>query len=453
MSDQRDRDPDEFDDWLAETPGESESDGGELASPGGADKSDAAAESPEDGELSAAERERRRQEREERRRTRGDAGSSSVAGSGIGGSVKRMFSRDAGAEDLANSESEALEHVNDPAVGAGEPEDSYAATVGGTEGAELDLDTELGPRAAARAERAGRRFGLGGSGSASANYVRRRLMAGGAILAVIALAVIAVLAVRSLGGGSPEAPAPPVAVPMIDVTIPEGLSRDQIAKVAKDNGVQGNYGAASKRSNKINLKKYGAEGAKTLEGFLFPATYELNENGTARQLVTLQLEAFEQRIKDVPLGYAKSKNLNVYDILKIASMIEREIMVPKERRLAAAVIYNRLAGGQALGIDSTIRFEDSNYDKQLTKSRLAEDTPFNTRIRTGLPPTPIGNPGLAAIEAAANPKRNDVRFFVVKPGTCGEHVFTSSEEEFFEAEAAYQEALQREGGSPTTCPE
>ena len=138
-------------------------------------------------------------------------------------------------------------------------------------------------------------------------------------------------------------------------------------------------------------------------------------------------------------------------MLKIASMIEREIQVPEERELAAAVIYNRLRAGDTLGIDATIRYEDQNYDEQLTESRLAEDTPYNTRVNPGLPPTPIGNPGLASIEAAANPARSDAYYFVIKPGTCGEHVFVETEEEFAAAEAAYQEALQAEGGSPTDC--
>ncbi len=154
---------------------------------------------------------------------------------------------------------------------------------------------------------------------------------------------------------------------------------------------------------------------------------------------------------EVDLSYAKSKNLTPYDVLMIASMIEREIQVPEERRLAAAVIYNRLAAGDMLGIDATIRYEDGNYDEPLTESRLAEDTPYNTRVNPGLPPTPIGNPGLASIEAAAKPAKSDAYYFVVKPGTCGEHVFVETKREFAEAEASYQQALEAEGGSPTEC--
>ena len=233
--------------------------------------------------------------------------------------------------------------------------------------------------------------------------------------------------------------------------IPEGLDRHQIAELAKEQGLKGDYERASQDFKGFKLAKYGADGAPNLEGFLFPATYRLPKKGTVNDLVSRQLDAFRANLAEVDLSYAESKNLNAYDVLKIASMIEREIQVPEERKLAAAVIYNRLKAGTPLGIDATIRYEDRNYDEQLLESRLSEDTPYNTRIRPGLPPTPISNPGLASIEAAANPAKSKAFFFVVKPGTCGEHVFVETQAEFDQAEAEYQAALQAEGGSPTDC--
>jgi uncharacterized YceG family protein len=178
----------------------------------------------------------------------------------------------------------------------------------------------------------------------------------------------------------------------------------------------------------------------------------LPNHPTVHDLIERQLDAFEQNIDEVDMSYAESKNLNVYDVLKIASMIEREVQVPKERPLVAEVIYNRLHDGSPLGIDATIRYYLHNYDEQLTESELQDpNDPYNTRIHTGLPPTPIGNPGLDSIKAAANPAKGDLFYFVVKPGTCGEHFFTASEQEFEAAEQRYQEALQAEGGSPTNC--
>ena len=141
-----------------------------------------------------------------------------------------------------------------------------------------------------------------------------------------------------------------------------------------------------------------------MEGFLFPAGYEFTQATTAKELVADQLEAFRERFGSVDLSYARSKNLTPYDILIIASMIEEETAVPRERRLVAAVIYNRLRNRMPLGIDATIRYGlDIPGTESLTKAALRSQSPYNTRIHTGLPPTPITNPGLASIKAAAEP--------------------------------------------------
>jgi UPF0755 protein len=237
----------------------------------------------------------------------------------------------------------------------------------------------------------------------------------------------------------------------MELTIPEGLGRPQIAEVAKDAGLNGNYEKASKSARGFNLKRYGARGADSLEGFLFPATYELFRGAKVDALVDKQLAAFEQNIAEVDLRAAEKAGLSVYEVVNVASMIEREIQVPEERELAASVIYNRLEAGNPLGIDATIRFEDQNWTEPLVESRLNEPTPYNTRINPGLPPGPIGNPGLASLEAAANPAETDFFYYVIKPGTCNEHTFVETEEEFLAAEAEYQAALQAEGGSPTDC--
>lgn len=284
--------------------------------------------------------------------------------------------------------------------------------------------------------------------------IARRLLGLGAVIVALALIFFAGKAVKDLvAGDDPPPAAAPKPLKTQDFTIPEGMDRTQIAQLAKEAGIKGDYTKATKKPPKgFDLGEYGAEGAASLEGFLFPAQYELTKDATVRELVGKQLtEGFEANLAEVDLSYAKSKNLNVYDVLKIASMIEREIQVAKERELAAAVIYNRLAAGDTIGIDATIRYYLQNYDEQLTESELADPHPYNTRINPGLPPTPIGNPGLASIEAAANPARSDAYFFVVKPGTCGEHVFVETQAEFDRAEAAYQTALQEQGGSPTDC--
>ncbi len=238
----------------------------------------------------------------------------------------------------------------------------------------------------------------------------------------------------------------------ISVTVPEGLSRSETADVVAAAELPGDYMADSVKSDVLDPDEYGADGkAENLEGFLFPATYELKPGSDARDLVDQQLEAFKDNIAGVDMKYSKKKNLTVYDVLTIASMIEREVQIPKERRTVAAVIYNRLKMGEPLFIDATIRFAVDNWTDPLTESDLAVDSPYNTRTNQGLPPGPIGNPGVASIKAAANPEKTDVWLYVVEPGTCGEHVFSSSLEEHNRNVEKYQQAQKEAGGSPDSC--
>ncbi|MBX5443000.1 MAG: endolytic transglycosylase MltG [Solirubrobacteraceae bacterium] len=248
--------------------------------------------------------------------------------------------------------------------------------------------------------------------------------------------------------------AEPAAPPTVKVTLPEGLTRRDMAAVAKKAGIGGDYLAASKRHKGFDPRDYGApRTTRTLEGFLFPATYELAEGkATARALVGQQLDAFRRNFDSVSMRAAKRRNLTPYDVLIIASMVEREAQVDKERPLIAAVIYNRLREGMPLGIDATTRYELGVWDRPLRVSELERDTPYNTRTRLGLPPTPIGNPGLASIKAAAKPADVDYLYYVVKPGTCGEHSFSVTDEEFQRDVAAYEAARAKNGGrSPDTC--
>jgi UPF0755 protein len=366
----------------------------------------------------AIERERRRAEREARRRARQQ-------------SLGEKVQESAAEQPAAPPPPPASEHAAAP-VAAAPVTDEHAA---------VSPPPALGPRRPP-----------GGSGPSSTSLRYRRILGAIVFLAVLGLLVFGVIkVVDRLSGGDSPPPTKTKPLQVENLTIPEGLDRHQIADVAKKAGLKGDYERASKSFKGFDPKKYGADNPPNLEGFLFPATYELPKKGTVKDLISRQLDAFEQNVKGVDLSYAESKNLNVYDVLKIASMIEREVQVPKERPLVAEVIYNRLKAGMNLGIDATIRYEDQNYDQQLLQSRLQTDTPYNTRTHPGLTPTPIGNPGLDSIEAAANPAKGDLLFFVVKPGTCGEHVFASTDAEFQQAEAAYQQALQEQGGSPTQC--
>jgi len=246
----------------------------------------------------------------------------------------------------------------------------------------------------------------------------------------------------------------PAAPPTVKITIPEGRSRTEIAPTVKEAGISGSYLAASKRHKGFDPREYGApRSTRSLEGFLFPATYEMREGqATARRLVGQQLDAFRQNFSTVSMRAAKRRNLTPYDVLIIASMVEREAQVPKERPLIAAVIYNRLRERMPLGIDATTRYDLGVWHRPLRVSELQRDTPYNTRTRLGLPPTPIGNPGLDSIKAAAKPADVDYLYYVVKPNTCGEHSFSKTDAEFQKDVAAYEAARAKNGGkSPDTC--
>jgi peptidoglycan lytic transglycosylase G len=283
-------------------------------------------------------------------------------------------------------------------------------------------------------------------------YRRRRLLALVAVIAGAGIVVAAVAAIRHSGNGGEVTIE---AGPAKTVTIPEGYDRKQITEIAKQAGLRGDYLKASESFKGFDPAKYGAEGAQSLEGFLFPATYELPRRPTVDDLVARQLDAFEQNISQVNMGYASSKNLTTYDVLIIASMIEREVQVPKERKLVAAVIYNRLHAGMPLQIDATVRYASGNFTEPISPSELQIDSPYNTYTTPGLPPGPIGNPGLASIQAAAHPAQEPYLYYVVKPNTCGEHTFATTEAEFSRAKAAYDEARAANGGqapTPANCP-
>jgi UPF0755 protein len=239
---------------------------------------------------------------------------------------------------------------------------------------------------------------------------------------------------------------------LINVTFPEGIALREIAPRVRQVGVRGDYVRASRRSSVLDPRRYGATGARDLEGFLFPATYQLRRGASARSLVDKQLTAFRREFAKVDLRAARRVNLTAYDVLIIASLVEREAQLDKERPLVASVIYNRLRAGMNLGIDATVRYAANNWTKPVTRSQLASPSPYNTYNHPGLPPGPIGNPGLASIQAAARPARTRYLYYVVKPGTCGEHVFAETAAEHDRNVARYEAAREARGGrSPTDC--
>ena len=278
----------------------------------------------------------------------------------------------------------------------------------------------------------------------------------GAVLALVVVAAVVWLLVRSpLDSGHPKTVAPPA---VVKVLIAEGKTRLQIAQIAVADGLTGSYRAASRHSPLLNPAHYGApRDTPDLEGFLFPATYDMNPGSSVERLVDEQLVAFRQRFGASDVRRAHELGVTPYELLTVASMIEREAQVSRDRPLIAAVIYNRLHQGMPLGIDASIYYAVelekgiATYTGELTETQLHIDSPYNTRTHTGLPPTPISNPGQASIEAAAHPAHVSYLYYVAAADGCGEQTFSTSEAEFEQNVAAYRAAVQKNGGHPPAC--
>jgi UPF0755 protein len=267
--------------------------------------------------------------------------------------------------------------------------------------------------------------------------VLRRSIAIGAVLAALALAA----------AGAAGAATPPHS-PSLGILFSEGMTARQMTdRVSVVRGI-----AIAKRHVRpvLTAKSYAAAlagipaprgfaGAKpgNLEGFLFPSLYRFGASTTAAALVGQQLAAFNGAWSKVDLSGARTRGTTPYQVLIVASMVERETVAPEERPLVAAVIYNRLAKGMPLGIDATIRYGlGVPGTRPLTKAQLATDSPYNTRLHTGLPPTPIGNPGLASMQAAAHPASVDYLYYVRMPDKV-HHFFTADDKEFCQKAAEY----------------
>jgi UPF0755 protein len=245
---------------------------------------------------------------------------------------------------------------------------------------------------------------------------------------------------------------PPPRVIAVRVSIPEGETRSQIASIAAADDLTGSYLGASRRSSLLDPVRYGApRQTPDLEGFLFPATYELRAGESVGRLVAEQLAAFRAHFGAAEIHRAHVLHLTPYELLSVASMIEREALLAGDRRLVAAVIYNRLRLGMTLGIDATLRYALNDYTHPLTEAQLRLDSPYNTRLRHGLPPTPIGNPGMASIQAAAHPAHVSYLYYVAGADGCGELNFSTGYAQFLHNEAAYRSAIEKHGGRVPTC--
>ena len=233
--------------------------------------------------------------------------------------------------------------------------------------------------------------------------------------------------------------APPAAA-VTNVTVIPGKTRHQVDALLRSEGVKGSYGAETRASRLLRPSWYGAPaGTDSLEGFLFPDTYQLREPISVPALVADQLIRFRQAIAGVNFAYARSKHLT--PLRRADHRVDGRGRGPdrRDRPLVASVIYNRLAKGMPLQLDATTCYIVGGEPCNLSQtSLLNSSSPYNTRIHAGLTPTPIDSPSLASIEAAAHPAHTNYVYFVVTPCGNGAEVFTSNYQQFQKDAQRYQ---------------
>jgi len=221
---------------------------------------------------------------------------------------------------------------------------------------------------------------------------------------------------------------PPPEIPTARLTIPPGFRVTEIAeRVQEVLGIPAERFLARANSGDFAIPGYLRKG-KSLEGFLFPETYRVPKRATAGQVIQMLLDQFELEVQDLPWVNAKDLGMSRYEIVVVASMIEEEAAVDGDRPLIAGVIYNRLRDGITLGIDATLVYDDPTPESGLTTPDLEFDSPYNTRINPGLPPTPIASPYLWSLERALEPADTQFNYYVLC-GTDGSHRFAVTLEE------------------------
>lgn len=225
-------------------------------------------------------------------------------------------------------------------------------------------------------------------------------------------------------------------VETVKLVIPEGFERKLMAKRIEELGLgtsDGFMSATESVDPYINdfpwLQKLNP--GETLEGYLFPATYDVPVGSSEADITKMMLQAFQDRMGDY-LNRDDYNGLSFTQMVTLASIIEREIKVDEERPLASSVFYNRINQGMRLQSCATVQFILGERKTKLTNEEINIDSPYNTYINDGLPPSPIASPGLKSIEAAISPAETDYLFFVLT-GEDGSHTFTAKYEDHLKA--------------------
>jgi UPF0755 protein len=227
------------------------------------------------------------------------------------------------------------------------------------------------------------------------------------------------------------------------VVIPEGFTMFDVAQAVQDAGLGSSQEFLAVAQSNTGLISDLAPDAKTLEGYLFPNTYEFTRTQSMKDIAAAMVKQFRQVAEQIGLN-PSGQNADVQKTVTMASIIEKETAVPEERSVVASVYYNRLARNIALQADPSVIYAEllnGNYAGALHHSDMQFQSAYNTYTHPGLPPGPIGNPGRNSLEAALHPAQTDYYYFVSDGN--GHHRFSRSLEEHNQNVAKLRQAVQR----------
>jgi UPF0755 protein len=233
----------------------------------------------------------------------------------------------------------------------------------------------------------------------------------------------------------------PAPLPVTQLVIPEGLWLTDITARILETFPQMDEGELDAALGTVR-SRYQPADVTSLEGFLYPATYQVEQGDEAdeEKLVRQMVDTFDRTADEIGLGDATERlagaagdvTVSPFDALIVASLIEEEARLPEERPQIARVIYNRLAEGMTLGIDASVLYAIGEQKEDITRSELDVDSPYNTRRYAGLPPGPIASPGRSSLEAALAPADGPWLYYVLTDES-GAHYFTDDYEDFLAA--------------------
>ena len=230
-----------------------------------------------------------------------------------------------------------------------------------------------------------------------------------------------------------------------EIVVPEGYTLDQIGDAFEATGALSKDKFLSLVANgdysEYSFLAGAVKGEKRLEGYLWPATYSvpvtMDEDGAIRMM----LDTFNEEIEKIDYQ-SKLGGLSFNEIMTIASIIEKETLLPEDKPIVASVIYNRLKKGMKLQMDSTVNYALGQSELNVTYDDMEFESPYNTYVVEGLPPGPICAPGKDSIEAALNPAKTKYMYFVLSEKGDGSNNFSETYEEFEKDRQAFYDSLE-----------